>query len=146
MKKWKTSDNYLGVDMSNYWVIYSRNVNQTSITIDSNYGVILDRLKSIKNMNYEFYFGSWASPFETIMIEDIKENKKVIDMAEIINEELNNNILLDEYDFFIRLSKKTTEKYEFYKEHPEIAVEDGLDVNSPDLYYDVEDIVKSRYE
>jgi hypothetical protein len=105
--KWQTSNNYIGEDYSNYYVIYSHN-RDSSIFEESNYQSIINFLTE-KNCQFEqIRFTNWLVGWhESIMIEESQIESLII--ASDILDQLNNYPIFDEEDYSNRIIEKALE-------------------------------------
>lgn len=87
MRKWETQDNYLGRDMSEYYVLYSKS-RDSNIMQRHNFDAILEAIGGEKEGSVEVHcFGHWAWGYvEAIMIHE--SDAEAVAKGEAIREDL----------------------------------------------------------
>lgn len=92
MKKWKSTSNYMGEDMSEYYILYSK-TRDSGVLHRANFAAILAELEDSEG--YEVHtFGHWACGWiEAIMIH---EKSPILGKAENIYSQLQDYAVLDE--------------------------------------------------
>ena len=113
MKKWSSSENYIGETYCDYFVLLSRN-RDSGLVEESNFWSALKMLNgesdTVKVIRSSHWLCGWV---EMILIHEL--DKESVDKGNEIEESLNNYPILDEDVFGEMISEKETEMFDQIK-------------------------------
>jgi hypothetical protein len=132
IKKWQRADNYMGEDLSAYYIGPSRSRDSDTLT-ESNFHVALEMLGGESETVRVARFGHWACGWaETILVHE-SDKAKVKQLNEIACA-LENYACLDETDYSERENEAQRETLEFYADQFEGELAEFLKLETLDKF------------
>lgn len=125
LQLWERADNYLGADLSDYYVIYGQHRDSPYIT-KSNMEVALKRLGGEKEPNVIIArFGHWAVGWVEQLLVHKNASQEILDIAYGIVNDIEEYPILDECHYDELISGPQNDMYNEIKKDLQESKEDG---------------------